>query len=60
MAKFIYLGRGVTNRNCIHEQMERELNSENACCQSVQISFVFLSPEMYKTILPAVLYGCET
>jgi hypothetical protein len=51
----------------MHEEINRRLNSGNACCHSVQglLSSRLLSKnvkfKIYKTIiLPVVLYGCET
>jgi hypothetical protein len=67
MAKFRYLGTTVTNQNLTQEDIERRLNSGNACCHSVQnlLSSRLLSKNtkirIYKTtILPVVLYGFET
>jgi hypothetical protein len=61
------LGATVTNQNLIQEEIERRLNSGNACYHSVQnlLSSRLLSKHLkmrtYKTIiLPVVLYGCET
>jgi hypothetical protein len=65
--QFRYLGTTITNRNLIQEEIERRLNSGNACYHSVQnlLSSCLLSrnlkTRLYKTIiLPVVLYGCET
>jgi hypothetical protein len=51
----------------MHEEINRRLNSGNACCHSVHslLSSRQLSGnvnvKIYKTIiLPVVLYGCET
>jgi hypothetical protein len=56
----------MTDQNCFYEEISCRLNSGNACYRSVQ-SFVFLPAlrnvevKIYKTtILPVVLYGCET
>jgi hypothetical protein len=65
--QFKYLGMTVTNQNLIQEEINRRLNSDNACYHSVQnlLSSHLLSKNLkvriYKTIiLPVVLYGCET
>jgi hypothetical protein len=56
--QFKYLGTTVTNPNL--------MSSRNACYHSVQnlLSSCLLSKNLkiriYKTILPVVLYGCET
>jgi hypothetical protein len=48
----------VTNQNLIQEEIKRRMNSGNACYHSIQN---LLSSQIYKTtILPVVLYGCET
>jgi hypothetical protein len=67
VSQFKYLGATVTNQNLIQEEIERRLNSGNACDHSVQnlLSSRLLSKNVkvriYKTIiLPVVLYGCET
>jgi hypothetical protein len=66
VSQFKYLGMKVTNQNLIQEEIERRLNSGNACYHSVQnlLSSRLLSKNVkvriYKTIiLPVVLYGCE-
>jgi hypothetical protein len=53
--------------NDIHNEIKSILNSENACCHSVQnfLSSHLISKKLklkiYKTIiLPVVLYGCKT
>jgi hypothetical protein len=67
VSQFKYLGTTVTNQNLIQEEIERRLNSGNACYHSVQklLSSRLLAKNVkvriYKTIiLPVVLYGCET
>jgi hypothetical protein len=67
VSQFKYLGMSVTNQKLIQEEIERRLNSGNACCHLVQnILSSRLLPKnlkirIYKTmILPVVLYGCET
>jgi hypothetical protein len=60
-------GKDGINQNLIQEEIERRLNSGNACYHSVQnfLSSPLLSKNMkykiYKAIiLPLVLYGCGT
>jgi hypothetical protein len=67
VVKFKYLGRTLTDQNCMHEEIKDRLNSGNACYHSVQclLSSSLMSRnvkvKIYKTrILPVVLYGCET
>jgi hypothetical protein len=36
VAQFRYLGTAITNQNSIQEEIERRLNSDNACYHSVQ------------------------
>jgi hypothetical protein len=62
-----YLGTTVKNQNLIQEEVNRRLNSGNACYHSVQnlLSTRLLSRnvnvKINKTIiLLMVLYGCET
>jgi hypothetical protein len=59
--------RTVTNQNLIQEEIKRRMNPGNVCYHSVQnlLSSRLLSKNLkiriYKTtILPVVLYGCET
>jgi hypothetical protein len=66
VAQFGYLGTTVTNQNPIQEEIERILDSGNACYQSVQklLSSRLLSKNVkiriYETvILFVVLHGCE-
>jgi hypothetical protein len=67
VSQFRYLGMTVTNQNFIQKEIKRRLNSGIACYHSVQnfLSSQLLSKNLkiriYKTtILPVVLYGCET
>jgi hypothetical protein len=64
---FRYMGTTVTNQNVIQEEIKKRSNSGNACYHSVQnlMSCCLLSKNVevgiYKaTVLPVVLYGCET
>jgi hypothetical protein len=64
--KFKYFGTTLTNQNDIHNETKSRLNSENACCYSVQnlLSSRLISKNLmikiYKTVIfPVVLYGCE-
>jgi hypothetical protein len=56
----------LTNQNLIQEEIKRRLNSGNACYHLVHnlLSSHLMSKSLkiriYKTILPLVLYGCET
>ena len=65
--EFKYLGTTSTNQNSIPEEIKSILRSGNACYHSVQnlLSSRLLSKtlkiKIYRTtILPVVLYGCET
>jgi hypothetical protein len=67
VVKFRYLGTTITNRNPIQEEINRRLNSDNACYHSghsilpSRLLSENVKIRMYKTIiLPVVLYGCET
>jgi hypothetical protein len=67
VAKFKYLGKTLTDQNCMREEIKRRLNLGNACYHSVQnlLSSHLLSRnvkvKIYRTIiLPVVLYGHET
>ena len=60
-------GTTLTNQNSIQEEIKSKLQLGNACYHSVQnlLSSSLLSKnlkiEIYRTtILPVVLYGCET
>ena len=65
--EFKYLGTALTNQNSIQEEIKSRLKLGNACYYSVQnlLSSRLLSKNLkikiYRTtILPVVLYGCET
>jgi hypothetical protein len=66
VVKFKYLGKSLTDQNCMQEEINSRLNLENACYHLVQILlssrlFRNVKVKIYKTIiLPVVLYGCET
>ena len=50
LEQFIYLGKTITNRNVIHEEIKSILKSGNACYHSVQnlLSWWLLSKYIYK------------
>jgi predicted ABC-class ATPase len=63
----VMIWRQRTDENLIQEEIERRFNSSNACYHLVQklLSARLMSKNLkiriYKTtVLPAVLYGCET
>jgi len=65
--EFKYLGITLTNQNSIQEEIKSRLKSGNACYHLVQnllsssLLAKILKIRIYKTtILPFVLYGCET
>ena len=66
MEDFKYLGTNLTYQNSIQEEIKCRLKSGNACYHSVKnlLSSRLLSKNLkikiYSTILPVVLYGCET
>jgi hypothetical protein len=66
VAHFKYLGTTVTNQNLVKEEIKRRLNSGNACYYSLQkllsscMLYKNIKIRIYKTILPVVLYECET
>jgi len=66
MEEFKYLGTTLTNQISIHEEIKSRLQSGNACYHSAQnlLSSSLLSKNLkikiHRTILPVVLYGCET
>jgi len=67
MEEFKYLGTTLTHQNSIPEEIKSRSRLGNACYQSVQnlLSSMLLSKNLkikiYRTtILPVVLYGCET
>jgi hypothetical protein len=62
-----YLGTTLINQNSIQREVNSILISRNACCHSVQnlLSSSLLSKNLkskiYRTtVLPVVLFGCET
>ena len=64
---FIYLGTNLKNRNSIQEEIKSTVRSGYACYHLVQnvlsSSLLFKNSKIkiYRnTILPIVLYGCET
>jgi hypothetical protein len=65
--EFKYLGKTLTNKNSIQEEIKSRLKLGNACYYSVKnlLSSSLLSKKLkikiYRTtIMPVVLYGCET
>jgi hypothetical protein len=67
VSQFESLGTTIINRDLIHDEIKRRLNSGNACYHSVQnlLSSCLLSKNLniriYKAlILPVVLHCCET
>jgi hypothetical protein len=67
VSQFKYFGTTVTHQNLIQEEIKWRLNSGNACYHSVQnlpsshLLLKNVKVRIYKTtILPVVLYGCET
>jgi UDP-galactopyranose mutase len=65
--RFKYLGQPLTDQNFIQEEIKSRLKSGNACYHPVQnilSSSLLLHNVNYKiyrtSILPVVLYGCET
>jgi hypothetical protein len=57
----------IKNKNYVHEEIQRRLNSGNACSHSVQnlfsstLLFKNIKIKIYRTvILPRILYGYET
>ena len=67
MEEFKYLGKTLTNQNSIQEEINSRMKSGNVCYHSVQNLFSSsllpknLKIKVYRsTIMPVVLYGCET
>jgi hypothetical protein len=61
---FKYLGKTLTNQNCIQEEIKNRLETRNACCHSVQnLMFSSLLSKNLKIkickiiFLSVVLYG---
>jgi hypothetical protein len=67
VSQFKYLRMTVTNQNLIQQEINRKLNSGNACYQSVQtllsscLLLKNINIRIYKIIiLSVILYACET
>jgi hypothetical protein len=64
MAKFKYLEMALRNKSCIHKEIMKILNWENAYCHSSQkLLFSWLLSKNIKSkifkIILFVIYGCE-
>ena len=64
--EFKYFGTTLIHQNSIQEEIKSRLKLGNSCYYSVQnlLSSSLLSKKLkfkiYRTILPIILYGCET
>jgi hypothetical protein len=63
-AHFKYLGRILTNQNCVHESIKKRLIPGNTCCHSANnlLSFVSVQDckiETCETVIAPVVRGCE-
>jgi hypothetical protein len=64
VTNFKYLGKTLTDQNCMNNEIKSRLKFGNACYHSVQnlLSSCLLSRKVnikISIILPVVLYGCE-
>jgi hypothetical protein len=61
VAKLKYLGKKLTEENCMNEEIKYRLNSGNACYRSVHLLYRNVKVKIYKTTtLSVILYGCKT